>query len=416
MKLFDCLSIAWDEFKKSLKIILLFFIILIMIDSIIISTLSFSSAVGAAISEEIDNLYSCNDVSLKYTGVSEEDMRFLKSLNVKCVTGNNIAMNRIVQNSSVSVGSISSEDFKPVVAILPMYVSQSPESNPESLTIEDMIISGRSWNDSDNTVNSDGTFYFWASSEFAETFGIDVGGEAEFQTPLSDKIIKLKLAGIYDYDLMEMTVLDDIDSAGEFVYDYVMPVGVGYSLLENSNYTKRCSGSIYLNAPSDILSVKSQILNYGINILGIETLEDLMGSLVLITNTFISIAVILMATVTLIIYEMTSMILSSRKSFMGILCAIGADDRILTLIFGGIIEIVILVSIIISNIFSVLLNQYISTVVCDLFGFENLHVTFDPLSPVITFILSNLFMLIPIFLMNRKIKKQDTVSIISSKE
>ena len=416
MKLFDWLSIAWDEFKKSLKIILLFFIILIMIDSIIISMLSFSSAIGDAISDEIDNLYGSDDVALKYMGVSEEDISFLKSLNVKCVTGSNMAMNRIVKNSSVSAGGMSSGDFKPIVAILPMYVSQSPEKNPDGLTIEDMIIDGRAWNDSDNTADSNGTFCFWASSEFAETFGLDIGSEAEFKTPLSDKIIKLKLAGIYDYDLVSMTFLEDTDSTDEFAYDYIMPVGVGYSLLENSEYTKRCSGSVYLNAPSDILAVKSQILNYGINISGIETLEDLMGSLVLITNTFISIAVILMATVTLIIYEMTSMILSSRKSFMGVLCAIGADDRMLTVIFGGIIEIVIFVSIIISSVFSVLLNQYISTVVCDLFGFENLHVTFAPLSPVMAFVLSNLFMLIPIFLMNRKIKKQDTVSIITSKE
>lgn len=416
MKLFDWLSIALDELKKSFKIILLFFVILVMIDSIIISMLSFSSAISDAISDEIDNLYGSSDVSLKYSGVSQEDISFLTSLNVKCVTGNNMAMDKIVKNSSVSAGGMSSVDFKPIVAILPMYVSQSPEKNPDRLTIEDMIIDGRAWNDSDNTADSNGTFCFWASSEFAETFGLDIDSEAEFKTPLSDKVIKLKLAGIYDYDLMSMTVLEDTDSTDEFAYDYIMPVGVGYTLLENSKYTKRCNGSVYLNAPSDILAVKSQILDYGINISGIETLEDLMGSLTLITNTFFSIAVVLMATVTLIIYEMTSMILSSRKSFMGVLCAIGADDRMLTVIFGGIIEIVIFVSIIISSIFSALLNHYISTVVCGLFGFENLNIAFDIMSPVMAFVLSNLFMLIPIFLMNRKIKKQDTVSIITSKE
>ncbi|MDD6488972.1 MAG: hypothetical protein PUG48_04045 [Clostridia bacterium] len=416
MHLFDCFSIAVDEFKKSFKIIILFFIILIMIYSIIISILSFSNAIGDALSSEINRIYAQNDVALRYTGISENDIDFLKSRNVKCVTGNNMAMRQITENSSVSNEKMLSSDFKPTIAILPVYISQSPELNPDSLTIDDMIISGRVWNDSDNKANSDGSFNFWSNSDFVQTFELEIGDIVDFKTSFSDKTIKLRLTGIYNADLMSKTVLDDVNNGEGFMYDYIMPIGVGYNLLENSEYTKRCQGSVYLNTPSDILTIKSQILDYGINIAGIETLEDLMGSLTMITNTFTSIAAILMATVTLIIYEMTSMILSSRKSFMGTLCAIGADDRILTGIFGVIIEIVIFISVIISSVLSVLMNNYISTIVCSLFGFENLYVNFDPMSPIIAFVLSNLFMLIPLFLMNRKIKKQDTVSLITNKE
>lgn len=416
MKLFDWFSIAFDELKKSFKIIMLFFVILIMIYSIIISTLSFSSAIGNAISSEINTLYAQNDVALKYTVASEKDIDFLKSLNVKFVTGNNIAMGKITENSLVIGKNLYSSNFKPIVSMLPMYISQSSELNPDGLTIDDMIISGRAWNESDNIANIDGSFNFWSSSDFAETFDLKIGDVVDFKAAISDKIIKLRLTGIYDYDLISMTVLDDTNSGCEFEYDYVMPIGVGYSLLKNSEYTARCTGNIYLNAPSDILTIKAQISNYGINVSGIETLEDLMESLTLITNTFFSIAAILMATVMLIVYEMTSMILSSRKSFMGVLCAIGADDRILTVIFGGIIEIVVFLSVIISSVLSVLMNNYISIVVCDLFGFENLYVAFDPMSPIIAFVLSNLFMLIPLFFVNRKIKKQDTVSMITNKE
>lgn len=344
MNIKSCLTVAFREFIHSVRIFLLYFIILVCLESITITILRAASDTPDKISDIAKEL-GYNYISVKCCEIGDAE-RFFEKNDAKLEhirSDISFSFKSQIFNYNSNSGCILSNDSEGVIC-----ETSKLKDNYKIYLSENMISGNTDFNSDDD--------YIWISDELSRFYNINAGDALEYSFPDPDQdSYVFEVAGIYKAD-KDICCLFITDCAYEKVRNMVAE-----NTQEKYDVLLKCSDLKKIGEYIDIL--KKYDMNYSYS-------DEMYSAVNMMFASFYASVVILFAALTGIMIYLSDLYFSKRRDFYAVNYIIGMPKKDIVRIIFILLGMLLIISLMVSGCICMLIMNYFDNYLFDLFGID----------------------------------------------